>query len=53
MDFVSSIRKALVPVAVAGAVYVLAYIGVGDTPELRNQLTLIITAALVYFVPND
>ncbi len=53
MNFVSSIRKALVPVAVAGAIYILAYIGVADTPELRDQITLIVTAALVYFIPNE
>jgi len=49
----SSIRKAIVPVAIATALWLLAQLGIVQTPELAEQVTLIITAVIVYFVPNN
>lgn len=49
----ASIRKAIVPVAVATALFVLGKIGVAETPALAEQVTLVITAILVYLIPNN
>ena len=46
------IRKAIVPVAVAAVITGLGYVGVVETPELREQVVLVVTAVLVYFIPN-
>lgn len=48
-----AIRKAIVPVAIAAALWLLAKIGLTQTPELAEQVTLIITAILVYLIPNE
>lgn len=52
MSGLSSIRKALVPVAVALVLWLLSHFGVVETPELVTQVTLMVTAILVYFIPN-
>jgi hypothetical protein len=48
----SSIRKALVPVAVAIVIWLLQAAGMEITTELQTQIVLVITAIVVYFVPN-
>lgn len=49
----ASIRKALVPVAIAGTLWVLSNLGVVETPQLAEQVTLVVTAVLVYLIPNN
>ena len=44
--------KALVPVIVAGALSILGYIGVGPDVSVKEALTLFVTGAIVYLVPN-
>lgn len=53
MSVFASIRKALVPVVVAGVLWLLAQVGVVETPELAEQVVLVVTAILVYFIPNN
>lgn len=53
MNVFSQVRKALVPLAVAGVMWLLAQLGVVETPELVTQVTLVVTAVIVYFVPNS
>ena len=53
MPALASIRKALVPAVVAGVLWLLAQFGVVETPELAEQVVLVVTAVLVYFVPNE
>lgn len=48
-----SIRKALVPLCVAIALAGLSAIGVLPDPTVVNTVTLIVTAVLVYFIPNS
>lgn len=48
----SNVRKALVPLGVALTLWVLSLIGVESTPGLEEQVVLVITAILVYFIPN-
>jgi hypothetical protein len=49
----AQIRKAIVPLAVAAALAGLSIIGVLPTPDVVNVVTLVVTAVLVYFIPND
>lgn len=49
----AQIRKAIVPIAVAVALAGLAAIGVVPTPDIVTTVTLIITAIVVYYVPNE
>lgn len=49
----AQIRKALVPLFVGLAIAVLAHFGVVPTPDVVQTVTLIITAVLVYFIPNE
>ena len=44
--------KALVPVVVGVVLYVLGLVGVNDQLNVREALTLAISAGLVWFVPN-
>jgi len=53
MTIFAPVRKAIVPLAVALVLGVLAYFGVVQTPELVTQVTLVVTAVLVYFIPNQ
>lgn len=48
-----AIRKALVPVGVAAVLFLLGKVGVVETPELVEQITLVLTAVLVYLIPNE
>lgn len=49
----ATIRKAIVPVAVAAALAGLAAIGVVPTPDVVQVVTLVITSVLVYLIPNS
>ena len=49
----AQIRKALVPICVALAITGLSYIGVVPTPDIVSTVTLVVTAVLVYFIPNE
>lgn len=53
MSVLAPIRKALVPVGVAVVMWALARVGVVETPELAEQVVLVVTAVLVYFIPNN
>lgn len=53
MSLLSPIRKALVPVVVAIVLTALGKVGVTETPELAEQVVLIVTGVLVYFIPNE
>lgn len=53
MSVFAQIRKAIVPLAVALVLWLLALVGVVETPELVTQVTLVVTAVIVYFVPNS
>lgn len=53
MEYLSTIRKALVPVAVTGVLAVLAYLGVGGDVTVKEAVTLLVTAVAVYIVPNS
>jgi hypothetical protein len=44
--------KAIVPVAVMMALTVLAKVGVTPDMKIEDVITMLITAGLVYFVPN-
>lgn len=48
----ATIRKALVPLVVAAVGVGLAHIGILPTPDVLQTVTLIVTAVIVYFVPN-
>lgn len=50
----AQVRKALVPLGVAAVLYVLGNVlGVVQTTELIDQVTLVVTAVLVYLIPNN
>lgn len=49
----SPVRKALVPLFVALVLWVLSLVGVLETPALVEQVTLVITSILVFFIPNE
>lgn len=49
----ATVRKALVPVVVAGVLVLLAKVGIVATPDIKETVTLIVTAVLVYFIPNE
>jgi hypothetical protein len=44
--------KALVPVVVGGALVVMGYFGVTSEMNVKEALTLVVTAVLVYLVKN-
>ncbi len=48
-----AIRKALVPVGVAAVLAGLAYFGIAKDMTVQEAVTLLITSALVYLIPND
>ena len=47
------IRKALVPVGVGVCLAALGYFGVLPTPDVIAVVTTVVTAILVYLIPND
>lgn len=53
MSVLSPIRKALVPAAVAAVLALLAWLGVEESMSVKDAVTLLITALLVYFIPNE
>ena len=44
--------KAIVPVLVAGVLAILGYVGVGPDVSVKEAITLFVTGAIVYLVPN-
>lgn len=52
MEYLQTIRKALVPLAVGGVLTVLAYVGVTGEMTVKEALTLVVTAILTYLVRN-
>lgn len=52
MEYVGQIRKALVPVGVTAVLGVLAYAGVNEDMTVGEAVTLLVTGALVYIIPN-
>ena len=51
MDF-QKYNKALVPVGVAMVLAVLSQVGVGGDMSLKEAATFLVTAGLVWLVPN-
>ena len=49
---VQTYLKAIVPVVVAGLLYVVAQVGVGPEVTLKEAFTLIVTGIIVYLTPN-
>jgi hypothetical protein len=49
---VAPYAKAVVPVAVGGVLWVLSQVGVTATMTIEEAATLLVTAALVWLVPN-
>lgn len=45
-------NKAYVPIGVGVALYLFSLVGVNGDMKLSDAVTMLITAALVYFVPN-
>ena len=52
MEYLSQIRKAIVPLLVTGALAVLAMVGVTEDMTVGEAVTLLITSLLVWIVPN-
>lgn len=52
MNYLATMKKALVPVAVGGALTILGLIGVTGDMTVREALTLAVTAGLTWAVPN-
>ena len=52
MEYLASIKKALVPVGVAGGLAVLGWVGVTGDMSVREAVTLLVTAGLSWFVLN-
>lgn len=48
-----TIRKALVPVGVAGVLSGLAYLGIAKDMTVQQAVTLLVTSVLVYLIPNE
>lgn len=51
-DIVAPYRKALVPVIVAVVLGVFAKFGVSEDMSVVDAVTLLVTAGIVYLVPN-
>ncbi len=45
-------NKAFVPVGVAAVLFLLAQVGLTGDMTLKDAVTFLVTAALVYLVPN-
>lgn len=52
MDYLATIRKALIPVAVGVILTVLGAAGVTQDMTVSDALTFLVTALLVYATPN-
>lgn len=53
MSVLAPVRKAIVPAAVAAVLAALAWLGVDESVTVKEAVTLLITAVLVYFIPNE
>lgn len=52
LDYLATIQKALVPIAVAGALTVFGFIGITGDMTVKEALTLAVTAFLVWLTKN-
>jgi len=52
MEYIASIRKALVPVVIGAVITALGYLGISEDITVGEAVTLLVTAAFVYLVPN-
>lgn len=52
IEYIRSIRKALVPVAVAGVLSLLAAAGINEDMTVGEAVTYVVTSLAVYLVPN-
>lgn len=52
MEYLAQIRKALVPIVVTAVLGGLAYVGVVEDMTVGEAVTLLVTGALVWLVPN-
>ncbi len=52
MEYLATIKKALVPIVVGGVLTVLGYVGVTGDMTVKEAVTLLITAVLVYVTKN-
>ena len=52
MNYIPKAYKALVPVAVGAILIVLGYAGVTAGMSVEDAITLLVTGALVWLVPN-
>lgn len=52
MDYLPQIKKALVPLGVAGGLAVLGYVGITGDMTVKEALTLLVTAILTWAVRN-
>lgn len=52
MEYLATIRKALVPLVVAFVLGLLAFFGVYEDMSVADALTLLVTGAFVWLVPN-
>lgn len=52
METVATFAKALVPVVVGGVLVVLGKVGVTPEMSVEEALTFVVTAVLVFLVPN-
>ena len=52
MNYIPQMYKAIVPLAVAALLSVLAIIGVTPQMTIEEAVTFIVTAGLVWLVPN-
>ena len=52
LDYLSTIKKALVPVVVGGALTVFGLIGITGDMSVKEALTLAVTAVITWAVRN-
>ena len=52
MDYLSTIRKAIVPLIVAGVLALLGNLGITGSMSVEQVVTFVVTAVAVYLVPN-
>lgn len=52
VDYLPQMKKALVPLAVGGALTVLGLIGITGEMTVKEAITLVVTSALVWLVRN-
>lgn len=52
LELISPYRKALVPVVIAGALALLAKVGITENMTVKEVVGLVVTAAAVYQIPN-